>query len=57
MNYLGFRTALSDIVWRFYKKQMQEKLALREIYEKRMKAIEVLVTKTFTRLVLQQPSC
>ena len=48
MNYLGFRTALSDIVWRFYKKQMQEKLALREIYEKRMKAIEVLVTKTFT---------
>jgi hypothetical protein len=44
---LGFRTAHSDVAWRFYKKQAQEKIQLRQIYEKRMKSIQILVEKLF----------
>lgn len=44
---LGFRTAQSDLAWRFYKKQEMEKIKLRQIYEKRMSGVQVLVEKLF----------
>ena len=47
-NYLGFRTACSDVIWRFYKKQVEERIQLRKLQESRMKVIEKAVTKTLS---------
>jgi hypothetical protein len=44
---LGFRTAQSDVAWRYYKKQEMEKIQLRQIYEKRMAAVQILVEKLY----------
>ena len=38
----------SDVVWRFYKREVQERIKLRQIYETRMQATENLVTKTLS---------
>jgi len=37
------RTAQSDIVWRYFGKEMKERIELRRLYETRMKAIETVV--------------
>lgn len=36
----------SDIVWRFYKRQAEERIKLRQLYEARMQVTEELVTNT-----------
>lgn len=39
-KFLGMQAAISDVVWRFYKRQAQERLQLRQIYETRMQGTE-----------------
>ena len=45
-NFLGFRTSVSNVLWRFYKKEMEEKIQLKELHEKAMKQAETLVKTT-----------
>jgi len=45
-RFLGMQALCSDIIWRFYKRQAEERIKLRKLYEARMQVTEELVTKT-----------
>ena len=45
-RFLGMQALCSDVVWRFYKRQAEERIKLRQLYEARMQVTEQLVTKT-----------
>jgi len=58
-NCLGLRTARSDLIWRFYKKQVLEILMLRMLQEERMNKIEFAVHNTLSNetIMNNQTSC